>query len=304
MLFFGHLGDITNPERFFRQQEYIICRGALDDQAINSVVDLYQSHIIPSERKYLRQSCQWEPNQLTPYGGVTNCLLNAHVFKKGSNGRFADRILKLLSTPALRETLALISGKSVDFTLYQTMLFDQTTTGPHQDWHYLDSRPNGHLIAAWIALEDILPEGIRFYVYPGSHHFVPRATYNTDAADIHALHKNFLHEIRNHSASEQPEMYAPPLRKGDIFFWGSRVIHGSTSGTEPRLRRRSIAAHFVPDGFAFGNLEREFIMSYSERHGLRFANFANFDMDSEFGRQNAGLVRLWANRVKQWLKAT
>src|SRR5215831_4198514 len=265
MLFFGHLGEITDPERFFREQEYIVCRGALDDRAISNVVDLYHTNIIPSKRKYLRQSVQWEPNEMTPYGGVKNCLLNPHSYENGSNGRFADPILKLLSTPAVRETLALISGKSVDFTLYQTMLFDHTTTYPHQDWIYLDSRPNGHLIAGWFALENILPEGIRFNVYPGTHHFMPRATYNQNAADYHARQTDFLNEIQSYLAAERPEMYAPPLQKGDIFFWGSRLIHGSTPGTDPKLRRRSIAAHFVPDGFTFGNLGGDIIATYRER---------------------------------------
>jgi phytanoyl-CoA hydroxylase len=297
MRFFGHTGEITDPERFFREQEYIVCRGALNDQTISSAVDAYHTHIIPSNCKYLRQSSYWERNQITPYGGVSNGLLNPHSYERDANGRFSDRILKLLSTPAVRQTLALISGKSVDFTLYQTMLFDQSITESHQDWHYLDSRPNGHLIAGWFALEDILPEGIRFYVYPGTHHFMPRATYAHDAADTPALHQNFLNEMQSYLASERPEMYAPPLRKGDIFFWGSRIVHGSTPGTDPRLRRRSIAAHFVPDGFRFGNLERDIIMPYRDRYGLRYAYY---DMDEQFEGQNPGRVSRFVRRVRAW----
>jgi phytanoyl-CoA hydroxylase len=283
--FFGHRGEIIDPEQFFRDQQYIVCRGALDDQAIDGVVDLYRTHIIPSKRKYYRHSCQWERNQMTPYGGVSNTLVQPHSYERGSNGRFADRILKLLSTPAVRQALSLISGKPVDFTLYQTMFFDQSTTPPHQDWHYLDSRPNGHLIAGWMALQDILPEGIRFYVYPGTHCFIPSATYNRDSAGPTAYNENFVGEIRNYVASEQLEMYAPPLQKGDIFFWGSRIVHGSTPGMDPRLRRLSIAAHFVPDGFGFGNLERDFIVTYRERYGLRYAYN---DMDLGFQNANPG----------------
>ena len=311
MFFFGHLGEITDPQQFFREQEYIVCRGALDDQVISSVVDLYRTHIIPSQRKYFRQGSRWERNQMTLNGGVSNSLLNPHCYERSSDGRFADRILKLVSTSAVRQTLSLISGKPVDFTLYQTMFFDHATTEPHQDWCYLDSRPNGHLIAGWMALQDILPEGIRFYVYPGTHRFVPHATYNQDA-DFYdpspisfGIFKNFANEIRDHLASERPEMYAPPLQKGDIFFWGSRIIHGSTPGTDPRLRRLSIAAHFVPDGFRFGNLERDIIVPYyRERYGLRYAYV---DMDNYSKKQNRGLVsrsaRRLAGRVKRRLNA-
>jgi phytanoyl-CoA hydroxylase len=178
------------------------------------------------------------------------------------------------------------------------MLFDHSTTGPHQDWIYLDSRPNGHLIAAWIALEDILPQGTRFYVYPGTHHFVPRVTYNRDyAPDNYSFYKTFLSELGNYLEAERPEMYAPPLRKGDIFFWGSRIIHGSTPGTDPRFRRRSIAAHFVLDGFRYGNLEGESIVPYRERFGLRYAYY---EMDREFEYQNAGPIKRWARRVRPW----
>ena len=124
---------------------------------------------------------------------------------------------------------------------------------------------------------------------------MPRATYNPGATDVGTLHANFLNEIQNYLASERPELYAPPLQKGDIFFWGSRVIHGSTPGTDPRLRRRSIAAHFVPDGFKFGNLERDIIVPYRERYGLRYAYY---EMDAEFKKQNTGPVRRWAQRVR------
>jgi hypothetical protein len=92
-------------------------------------------------------------------------------------------------------------------------------------------------------------------------------------------------------------MYAPPLQKGDIFFWGSRIIHGSTPGTDPRLRRRSIAAHFVPDGFSFGNLERDFSPTCRERYGLRYACYG---LDIEFEKQNAGPVGRFAERVKSF----
>lgn len=133
---------------------------------------------------------------------------------------------------------------------------------------------------------------------------MPRASYNRDAArgDFgKAYYKNFTDEIEDYLASERPEIYAPPLRKGDVFFWGSRVIHGSVAGTNPKLRRRSIAAHFVPDGFKFGNLERDNItVTLHERYGLRYAYH---EMDSDFEKRNtlAGRVRTFAGRAKRQL---
>jgi len=58
----------------------------------------------------------------------------------------------------LMETISAVTGAS-RHNLMQTMLFDlNTATRPHQDWYDLDSVPNGSLIAACIALEDIREE--------------------------------------------------------------------------------------------------------------------------------------------------
>ncbi len=77
-----------------------------------------------------------------------------------------------------------------------------------------------------------------------------------------------------HDKKNQVVMYAPPLQKGDIFFWGSRIIHGSTTGTNTNLRRRSIAAHFVPDGFGIGNLEIDFKLPFKEKYGLIYVDYS------------------------------
>jgi phytanoyl-CoA hydroxylase len=119
----------------------------------------------------------WERNVYTSAGGISRYLLQPHQFRQGRNGDFSDSILSLLAESNIQEALKDISDLE-PYSLVQTMFFDHSITGPHQDWIYLDSRPNGKMIAAWVALEDIPPEGIRFYVYPGTHHFVPGGAYS------------------------------------------------------------------------------------------------------------------------------
>lgn len=275
--FFGHQGEIDDIHSFFQAENYIICRGAVDLGKIDDLVNFYNEAIVNSRRKYFRQANQWQPHDKTSANGIKNAFLNPHFFEQGDNGKFADKILSVLSAELIQESLRQISGKSVAFKLFQTMVFDHSTTRPHQDWIYLDSRPNGHLIAAWVALEDIPTDGIRFFVYPQTHHFAPKAAYKFDSATcITEVYEDFLSEIDQLLDSGQFEMYAPPLRKGDIFFWGSRIVHGSTPGTNPNLRRRSIAAHFVPDGFGFGDLQRELTVTFRQKYGLHYA-YENFD---------------------------
>ena len=284
--YFGHLGIIKDPLNFFQEHDYIICRGASDLDEIDNLVNFYEKFIVLSSKKYLRQSAQWESNQKASMGGIMNAFLDPHSYEKGINGQFSDHIFRILSSRSIQKSLAEISGKTPNFTLFQTMLFDYATTRPHQDWIFLDSRPNGHLIAAWVALEDIYPESIRFYVYPGTHKFYPKAKYDKMSIDEpHSIFRSFLKEIDEFLESSNSKMYAPPLQKGDIFFWGSRIIHGSTPGTNPKLRRRSLAAHFVPDGFGFGNLKDEVQLNIKNKYGL---NYCQKELDKLFEDFNNG----------------
>ncbi|WP_255142673.1 phytanoyl-CoA dioxygenase family protein [Synechococcus sp. EJ6-Ellesmere] len=291
--YFGHLEDnIGDPFDYYINQNYIVCRGATDQAKIDKVLQLYRDLVINSESMYLRQSGQWEQHVKTDVGGVVNCFLNCHSFEAGANGRFSRAILSLLSSPLIKQALSQISGKKSCFKLFQTMLFDHSVTRSHQDWIYLDSRPNGHLIAAWVALEDTHPEGIRFYVYPGSHNFSPHKNYlnTTD----HTMYDGFLVEVDRYLESSGLQVYAPPLNRGDIFFWSSRIIHGSAPGSNSSLRRRSIAAHFVPDGFGFGNLREDFSLNFKTKYDLIYADYS---MDNRFQEYNKDLA--WKRFPKQ-----
>jgi phytanoyl-CoA hydroxylase len=180
------------------------------------------------------------------------------------------------------------------------MFLDHSITEPHQDWVFLDSRPNGQLIAAWVALEDIHPEGIRFFVYPGTQNFYPKAKYNTtNKKSLEEIFGDFLTEIETLIASGDYTIYAPALKKGDIFFFSSRIVHGTTPGINPDLRRRSLAAHFIPDGFRFGNLKEDFNPQLKEKYGL---TYAYSELDKIFRYENS-LMNVMYKLLKKSLKA-
>jgi len=279
--YFGHLGQVSEPQKFFLEQNYIICRNALSLDQIDKLVNLYDSWILEtSSLKFLRQSGNWESTEFTDVGGVRNCFLNPHSYELSLTGDLSHLILTLIEGSKTCHALSEIS-EYPNYDLYQTMMFDHTTTRPHQDWIYLDSRPNGRLIAAWMALEDTFEDGIRFFVYPGTQNFQPTATYSFSSN--HTTFDPFLKEIDDLIASSKYEIYAPPLKKGDIFFWGSRIIHGSISGTNPSRRRKSIAAHFVPEGLEFGNLERNIEVNFKKYKTLKYAYY---NLDETFKNLN------------------
>lgn len=266
--YFGHQGEVRDPQSFFQEENYIICRGATNPRDLEELFNFYNQDIVTSNHLYLRQSKQWEINRYTEYGGVSNAFLQPHCYQKGTKGKFADKILKVTANPQLQIALTAISGLK-PYHLAQTMFFDQKTTRPHQDWIYLDTKPNGYLIAAWIALEDIPHEGIRFFVYPGTQNFQPQTSYNQETKGLE-IFNSFLQEIDALLATEKYSMYAPPIKKGDIFFWGSKIVHGSIAGTNPSLRRRSLAAHFLPEGFKFGNLAEEVKIDFAKKYNIKY----------------------------------
>lgn len=121
----------------------------------------------------------------------------------------------------------------------QTMLFDaNAATQPHQDWWYLDSVPRGHLIASWIALEDIDVRAGRFYVLAGSQQQILH--------EPGMPHTEWLRLVKRHCDENCERIYAPALRKGDVLFWNSRTIHGSMPTQDDAFSRKSLTAHFLP----------------------------------------------------------
>lgn len=299
--YFGHLGDIHDPPTFFQEQNYIICRDVIPEEKIDSLVDFYDREVVTSKKKYLRQSTSWERNDISPTGGVINGFLNPHTYERGDNSEFSDRVLKLLDSRKIQDTLSEISNRTGNFMLLQTMLFDKSITRPHQDWIYLDSNPNGHMIAAWIALEDIHADGIRFFVYPGTHNFTPEASYADSQARNEDFYQHFIEEIDELLATDQYEIYAPPLKKGDIFFWGSRLIHGSIAGENSSRRRRSVAAHFLPDGFKYGNLQEEFQVK-SKTYSADLSYVFKGRMDAGFQQANSLVNRINGKSLYRRLK--
>jgi phytanoyl-CoA hydroxylase len=54
-------------------------------------------------------------------------------------------------------------------------------------------------------------------------------------------------------------------------FWNSRTVHGSLPTKDESFSRKSLTAHYLPAGHAFGNLFAEKRnLPYKEHEGVRF----------------------------------
>jgi phytanoyl-CoA hydroxylase len=238
----------VQPFQQYAAEGYYVARRAIPEALVRRLAARFLDDAKRCSDPQLRQNGSEEPNRFDRYGFMKAPLCQPH---QGTNAKLAEfraAILDLACSAEMLEALALITLRP-RHVLQQIMMFEQSATPPHQDWVYLDSFPSGCLTAAWVALEDISPEATRFFVVPGSqafdcdfpHDWIWNSSRYTDAV---------AEAVRNQFADR---VTMPEMRAGDVLFWNSRLIHGSRAGTDPSRSRLSLAAHYIPEGFGYGN---------------------------------------------------
>ena len=151
---------------------------------------------------------------------------------------------EVLLSSEINNCLHEISGDRDDFCMWQNMFFDRATgTIDHIDTWYLDTDPMGHLIAAWVALEDIDGQGGEFHVYPGSHLSSTKEWKELEFED-------FI----NWSEKERKKYNKKKIliNKGDVLFWHPSLIHGSSNQRKEGFSRKSLTAHYHPISYKKG----------------------------------------------------
>ncbi len=237
----------TSAQEYYEANGYYVWRNLVPSQMIDRLLDRFYKDIVPSTYPFFRQNTnRYEPNKLTPHGHIQQSFLDIHDYRKFPE--FSQCAKEIYTSREMREALSDITGFD-SFKLMQTMLFDANTeTQSHQDCWYLDSIPNGHLLAGWIALEDIDERAGRFYVVPKSQ----LLDFQSDTPGLE--HDDWIARIKNHVTRNREQVLAPALKKGDVLFWNSHTIHGALPTQDPRLSRKSLTAHYLPSEFEFGNL--------------------------------------------------
>jgi phytanoyl-CoA hydroxylase len=257
---------MQNPQSFYDSEGYYIFRNLIPNDAIEKLLKKYHSQILPSKNNFFRQSSnRWETNKLSSSNYCEESFLDVHDYPNYPS--FTEAVRRILCSPEVREALTRLTGGQ-EHNLMQSMLFDMNTATPaHQDWYYLDSLPNGHLLAGWFALEDIHEEAGRFYVLPKSHMIDFDLTEDEKIANA-----PYVAKLKNYIDSHKDDIYAPALQKGDVLFWNSRTIHGSTKTLNLQYSRKSLTAHYLPSKYEFGNryATSPGIVDYASYEGMNY----------------------------------
>ena len=252
-----------DTQEHYQKYGYAIVHNFVPEPLIENVLASYERDIVQSQRPFFRQSTySYSKNELNEFGYVKESFLDIHDYHKYPE--FSYRVREILCSPKIQGALKQLLGDD-SFNLVQSMLFDaNTNTFPHQEWWYLDTVPNGNLIIAWIALEDIDERAGRFYVIPQA---PDNIDFHSDQPGI--SHKEWANRIKAYVEAHQDQIQAPALKQGDVLFLNSRTIHGSLPTINPQFSRKSITAHYIPSTYGFGNLFKQKPITYKTYNNVR-----------------------------------
>lgn len=258
---------VTNvPKDYYEENGYYIFEKLIPEPLIDKLLELYESEILTSNDYFFRQSSnRWERNKINEHNYCEESFLNVHDYPNYPS--FCEAARQIVCLPQVREALSQVTG-SAEHNLMQTMLFDLNAATPaHQDWYYLDSIPNGHLLAGWFALEDIHEEAGRFYVLPKSNQVELDLT-----AEEKVSNAPYVKKLKEYVEAHQDEIYAPALKKGDVLFWNSRTVHGSLDTRNPKYSRRSLTAHYLPSQYQSGSryATTPSVIEYDVYEGMKY----------------------------------
>jgi phytanoyl-CoA hydroxylase len=248
----------------YRADGFVVRPGVVPEELIDRLLEALRRDIFSSRGKFYRQTtARYEPNRFTKHGYLANALLDIHDYRR--HKAFSRIALELFFCPELLDELETLTGHP-RMHLTRTMLIDANPkTPPHQDWWYPDAVHSGNLIAAWVALEDIDERAGRFYVMR-----------NSQGVNLHEGQESLTHRqwLRRMAAWEEEhldQIVAPAMAKGDVVFWNSSTIHGSLPTQDERFSRKSVTAHYVPEGAPFANvMARNGVTKVKEFRGYTF----------------------------------
>lgn len=119
----------------------------------------------------------------------------------------------------------------------------------HRDEVVVPVAEPGHLVAAWIALEDLHPDGGLLTYVPRSHRM---PCFETEPGDYRFDGRRMGPELverglaweaeREREAGLAPQLFA--ARRGEVLVWHGALRHGGSPVRDPRRTRRSFVVHF------------------------------------------------------------
>jgi len=221
----------------YRNEGYAIAKGLISEDQIDELLDALEGFKHSNKLYYSQSVHNWRAakEDIDDFGLLKYSMENftklAWAGELGAKGRL------ILQGREIEFALRRLSENAKSFGMWQNMLFDKSTeTVDHIDSWYLDTEERGGVIGAWVALEDITKEGGAFRVYPRSHRLNSFDIFDQDD------HKKYISDCAAwKDFFKGEELY---VKKGDVIFWNSLLVHGSSKQMVKGASRKSLTAHY------------------------------------------------------------
>lgn len=165
--------------------------------------------------------------------------------------KYASSVKETFYDEQLLSILGFLLGRKV-IPFHTINFFTGSQQKPHSDAYHMSTFPQGFLIAAWIALEDIGMEQGPLSFYPGSHKW--KQITNADLPlneSKYRLDGRANEKYEAFLAEKIAETKAIPAvflaKKGDILIWHSNLVHGGLPMNHPGLSRKSLVMHYFAE---------------------------------------------------------
>jgi phytanoyl-CoA hydroxylase len=225
---------------FWQENGYLVLPKLFSDTEIESIEstakDIWKScpsttlvdSLVTGRRSFMNELSEEEKKQ---HFKVMDLYLEyPSIRERALDSRLTEIISALLgSAPVLGATLNFEKSSQQDY---------------HVDSIYLTPETEGHLVATWIALEDVHPDSGALQYIPGSHKI---ATYTFSDGGKRAIMPE-LPKWREYIMSEvekrglKPQTF--PAKKGDVFIWHADLVHSGSPIKNYDLTRKSLVSHY------------------------------------------------------------
>jgi ectoine hydroxylase-related dioxygenase (phytanoyl-CoA dioxygenase family) len=159
----------------------------------------------------------------------------------------SSRARDLYLDPEIFRVLELIFDQQA--IAFQSLYFEYgSQQGLHRDPMFVATQPSSHLLAAWIALEDITPESGPLSYVAGSH-LLPYFEFEpgkiTCATGVPPEKRQEFSRVTHEMLQAQGfEIKTLTCKRGDVFIWHGGLFHGGTKIEDKSRTRRSFVVHY------------------------------------------------------------
>ena len=244
---FVHRGEIDEAMadnfRHFVDKGYMVISLDLDDAVFDDI-----------ERTVDRLWEERPDNVAYAYQSLLKRFRDAEPEHRSPSCRIADlhtagpEALELFLNRQVFDVIERIFGQPAVAT--QSLYFEWgSQQGLHRDPVYVQMKEPSHLLATWLALEDIGPDcGPLIYV-PGSHRlpyyqFEPgryTVDFSRDGQDV--IQKGGAWDEQQ-CRDAGLELEVLTCKRGDVLVWHHSLLHGGSFPTNPELTRKSFVVHY------------------------------------------------------------